>query len=260
MWPEDDIGCTPEVIFQQLRTFRVADRMLTKRILGLPRWQDPALHAGPLDRRLVDDQEHAVPAEAVGTLHQEEHQGLRPSSCVSGQTGQGTRSRAAADQLPIAGTATVQQDGSREPVAVPVIAAGPQDEDRDQENFTFGGDGFHHVRRMDPPQGTATVTFQGDAFAETSSRMLPLSSRIRAHCSRASSSYSIPGIGYGDFEHVEVRRRLGWKGRSSSAAKGVSSRELQVLVRRAAALKGRRVTCRTDVGRTSAGFLGVIVC
>ena len=100
----DDIGCTPEVIFQQLRAFMVADSMLTKRIFGLPRWQDLALHPGPLDRRPVDDQEHAVPAVAVGTLRQEEYQGLRTCSCVWGQTGQGEH---AADQLPVAGTTAV---------------------------------------------------------------------------------------------------------------------------------------------------------
>ena len=97
--------------------------MLTKRIVGLPRWQDPALHPGPLDRRPVDDQEHAAPAVAVGASHREEQRWLLPSSCVSSRTGQGARIQAAAEQLldavPVTAAAD-PQDGSREPAAVPV--------------------------------------------------------------------------------------------------------------------------------------------
>ena len=193
MWLED-IDCTPEVVVQQLCAFRVADRMLTKRIFGLPRWQDPAPHPEPLNRRLVDDQEHAVPAVAVGTLHQEKHQGLRPSSCVPGQTGQGTRSRAAADQLP-----------------VPVTAAGPQDEDRDQEDPLWVT-----IRFITRAEWIHLKEQPLSRFRETLLPRLPAGCYLCRHVfgrtasvHRLGSCHRIPGIDYGDFEHVgEAPTRL----------------------------------------------------
>ena len=206
VWLED-VGCTPEVIFQQLRAFRIADDMLTKRIFGLPRWQDPALHPGPLGRRPVDDQEHAAPAVAVGASHREEQRGLEPSSCVSSRTGQGARCQAAAEQLPAAvavAAAADPQDGSRVSAAVPVAAAGPQDEDREQEDpllVTMGfitRDEWIHLKAQPLSRFRETILPRLPARCYLCRHIYGRTARVH----RLGSCDRMPGIDYGNFEHV----------------------------------------------------------
>ena len=178
--------------------FRIADDMLTKRIFGLPRWQDPVLHPGPLGRRPVDDH---------GALHREEQRGLLPSSCVSSRTGQGARCQAAAEQLPAAVPVTAAadpQDGSRVSAAVPVAAAGPQDEDREQENpllVTMGSitrDEWIHLKAQPLSRFRETILPRLAAGCYLCRHIFGRTARVH----RLGSCDRMPGIEYGNFEHV----------------------------------------------------------
>ena len=155
----------------------------------MPRWQGSALHAGPLDRRPVDDQEHAAPAVAVGASHREEQRGLLPSSCVSSLTGQGARSQAAAEQLP---------------VAVPVTAAGPHDEDREQEDPLLvtmdfiTRDEWIQLKAQPLPRFRQTLLLRLPAGCYLCCHVYGRAARVH----RLGSCYRMPGIDYGNFEHV----------------------------------------------------------
>ena len=181
MWLEDT-GCAPEVIFHRPHADQ-EDFWLAA--LARPR----PLHPGPLDRRPVDDQEHAAPAVAVEASHREEQRRLLPSPCVSSLTGQGARSQTAAEQLP---------------VAVPVTAAGPHDEDREQEDPLLVTIGFITRDEWIQLKAQPLLRFRQTLLPRLSAECY-LCRRVygrAARVHRLGSCYRMPGIDYDNFEHV----------------------------------------------------------